>query len=211
MDKKTSNAEKFWNRMAGRFDKQAKNFKISENKTVIKAKKYLKPADIVLDYGCANGIISFEIAGFVKEVRGLDFSSGMIEIANRKKDELKIENIDFIRGTIFDVRYEKESFDLILASDILHLVENTPGVVHRINELLKPEGMVITATATMGETNSFIKVIFSLLNKIGLAPQLNYFKMGDVEALITNGNFEIIETESLNKSNTEYFVAAKKI
>ena len=197
--------------MAGQFEKRASKSKIAENKTLINAKKYLKASDIVLDYGCATGLFSIELAGSVKKVHGLDFSSRMIEMANRKKDELKIENIDFARGTIFDGRYEKESFDIIFASDILHLVEDAPKVVRRLNELLKPGGMIITATATMGEMNSFIKVIFSLLNKIGLVPKLSYFKMRDVEALIANGGFQIIETEILNKNNTEYFAAGKKI
>jgi 2-polyprenyl-3-methyl-5-hydroxy-6-metoxy-1,4-benzoquinol methylase len=204
-------SEKFWNRMAGQFERRANNSKISENKTLIKTKKFLKASDIVLDYGCATGIFSIEIAGCVKKVHGLDFSSRMIEMANRKKDELKIENIDYAIGTIFDCRFEKESFDLLLASHILHLVEDAPKVIQRMNELLKPGGMVITATATMGETKSFIKAIFSFLNKIGLVPRISYYKRKDVEDIITNGNFQIVEIESLNKNNTEYFIAAKKI
>lgn len=195
---------------AGQFERRANNSKLSENKTLIKTREYLNSSDFVLDYGCATGIFSIEIAQCVKKVHGLDFSYRMIEMANRKKEGLKIDNIDFVQGTIFDRRFEKETFNVILASDILHLVENAPGVVKRINELLKPGGMFISATATMGELNPFINIIMSLLSKIGLIPRLNYFKKQDVENLIANGNFQIIETEYTNKSNIEYLIAAKK-
>ena len=122
-------SEKFWDKSSNKFDKRAKHFELTTIKTVENTKKYLNVNDIVLDYGCATGIITYEIADNVKEIHGIDISSKMIEVAKRKSDERKIKNIDFAQATIFDERYTRESFDVILALNIIHLVENTQKVM----------------------------------------------------------------------------------
>lgn len=202
--------EKFWNRMAGQFDKRAKHFEQSHIKTIEKIKKHLKDSDVVLDYGCATGTIAFELASNVKMIHGIDFSYKMIDFAKEKGEENKIENVDFTKAVIFDERYQKESFDVIMALNILHLVEDAEKAVQRINELLKPGGILITATASMGEMKTFLHVVLLLLTKIGLVPKIRFFKIPELEYLITNGNFQIIDAECLNMNKTEYFIAAKK-
>ncbi len=48
--------------------------------------------------------------------------------------------------------------------------------------------------------------------KIGILPYIRFFKIPELKDLITQGNFQIIETEILSQSPaTEYFIAAKKI
>ncbi len=203
-------SEKFWDKIAIKFDNRSKHF---EHPPVEKTKHYLKDGDIVLDYGCATGTVANEIADNVKRILGIDLSSKMIEFAKRKTGERKIDNIDFEQSTIFDERYKPESFDVILAFNILHLLENTPKVLQRINELLKPGGLIISATACMGE-KTFLNILqvllFSALIKLGMVPNMKFFKISELEDSITNGNFKIIEMRSLN-SSSNFFIVAKKI
>jgi 2-polyprenyl-3-methyl-5-hydroxy-6-metoxy-1,4-benzoquinol methylase len=134
----------------------------------------------------------------VKEIHGIDISSKMIEAAKGKADERKIENIDFAQATIFDERYRRESFDVILALNIMHLVEDTQKVMQRINELLKPGGLIISSTACLGEKKTFLSILLSipifLLIKIGIPPYLRSFKIPELEDSITKENFQIVET-----------------
>ena len=206
--------EMFWDMISNGFDKQAKNKGLEQIhvKMVENAKKCLNICDIVLDYGCATGTVAIEIADKVKEIHGIDISSKMIGAAKRKAAERKIENIDFAQSTIFDERLKRESFDVVLALGILHLVEDRQKVIKRINELLKPGGLVISATECMGEKKSFITILLFLLMKIGLFPSMiRFFKVSELEDSITNGNFQIVQTESLAHSPVNYFIVAKKI
>lgn len=204
------NPENFWNRMAGQFDKRAKQYELTHTETTGKIKKHLRDSNIVLDYGCATGRIAFELAPYVKEIHGIDFSFKMIDLAKRNAGESKIENVDFTKATVFDEIFQRESFDVVLALNILHLVEDAEKALQRIDELLKPGGMLITTTATMGELKTYIKVIIRFLIKAGLAPKIRFFKILELENLISDGNFQIIEAECLNRNKTEYFIAAKK-
>jgi 2-polyprenyl-3-methyl-5-hydroxy-6-metoxy-1,4-benzoquinol methylase len=202
-------SEKFWDKTANKYDQEEKKDEEIRIKIIEKTKKYLKISDNVLDYGCGTGLISNEIADNVKMIHAIDTSSKMIEIAKKKADRRKIENIDYVHSTIFDEKYKRSSFDVILVFYILHLLEDTHEVLQRINELLKPGGLIISATPCMGEKKTFLSTLLLLVSKIGLVPDIRSFKISELEDLIANGNFGIIETKSLTP--TECFIVAKKI
>ena len=211
-DPQTKKSEKFWDLVSDDFDKQARAEEKSGSQTHIRTventKKYLRESDNVLDYGCATGTVALEIAHNVKEVHGIDISSKMIEIAQRKASEWKTGKPDFVQTTIFDNRLKRESFDVILAFNILHFSEDTPKVMQRIRELLKPGGLFISATPCQGETNSFLGILLFLVTKMGIIPPMRFYKIPELEDFVIGGNFHIVETECLNP--TEYFMVAKK-
>lgn len=156
------------------------------------------------------GKISNEIADNVKVIHALDISSKMIEIAKIKADGLRIENIEYAHSTIFDERFKKDSYDVILVFYVLHLLEDTHKVMQRINELLKPGGLIISVTPCMGE-KTLVGTPLLILSKFGLVPNLSLWKIPELIDLIAKGNFKIVETECLLQSSPEYFIAAKKI
>jgi len=135
----------------------------------------------------------------------------MIDIAKRKTSERKIENINFSKTDILDVRYKKESFDVILAFNILYLLSDVHKIIERINELLKPEGLFISATDCLGEKKTLLNRLKYFLSKIGILPFMKMLKISELENIIITGNFKIIETEILNNTTPNYFVVSRKI
>ncbi len=205
-------SEKFWDKAAKGFTDQEQQTQLSENKDFITTLKYLNIDDTVLDYGCATGIISNAIADKVKEIHAIDISSRMIEIAKRKASERNIENINYTQATIYDERYQKESFNVILAFRILHMLENPRVVVRRINELLKPGGVFISVTTCMGSLKAFLGVPLFLLRKIGIIPlHLNLFKLPELQGIISSGDFQIVEYERMDDTVPNYCIVARKL
>ena len=70
--------DKFWDLLAKNYDDE-----VGEQTTKL-TKKYLRKNDTVLDYGCARGAYTIALAGDVKEIRGIDISPKMIELAKKK-------------------------------------------------------------------------------------------------------------------------------
>ncbi len=134
----------------------------------------------------------------------------MIDVAQRIADERKIENMNFAKTTIFDDRYERESFNVITAFNILHLLEDSKEVIERINELLKPGGLFISETPCLGEKKSVLGAFLFILSKFRLIPYMNSLKFSELEDLLTERKFQIIETEDLQQKQTNYFIVAKK-
>ncbi|HMB23046.1 MAG: class I SAM-dependent methyltransferase [Chloroflexota bacterium] len=207
-------SETMWDRLAKNWDTPGVSLGENDLKIIEKVKKYLSAGDRVLDYGCATGSIALEIANTAGMVCGIDLSAKMIEIAGQKADERKIKNIEFVHATIFDESLKVGSFDLILALSILHLLENPTQVMNRINQLLKPGGLFISATPCLGEkkfVSLLINIPVSLLSKIGILPHINFFSVHGLRGSIANQNFQIIECESLSvRPITEHFVVARK-
>jgi 2-polyprenyl-3-methyl-5-hydroxy-6-metoxy-1,4-benzoquinol methylase len=162
-----------------------------------------------LDYGCGPCTITIEIAESAKTMHTIDISSGMIEVAKGKAAQRSIENLDFEQSNLLDERYKKEPFNVILASNILHFIEDTAKVLSRINDLLKPGGLFISATVCLGERKTFLSTMMFFLTKIGIIPKMNFFKISELENLIANGNFTIVNIESLSRI-PDCFIVAKK-
>lgn len=209
-----NNTEKFWDKASIKLDRRSPKIDQTEIKTLENTIKYLDVNDIVLDFGCATGTMAIEIADNVKKIHGIDISLKMIDAAKRKADERKIENIHFAQSTIFDERYKRETFDVILAFNILHFFKDTQKVMARINELLKPKGLLVSVTPCLREKKSLINILIFLLvllqTKMGIVPYIRFFKISEFEDSIANANFQIVETKSLHSPGEQYFIVARK-
>ena len=187
----------------GRKKNEPINLKIIE-----KTKNLINSSDTVLDFGCGSGSAAIAIASSVKKINGIDISYKMIELAKGKAEEHKVRNIDFVQATIFDEKLKPESFGVILCFYLFHLLEDTPRVMQRINDLLKPGGLIISATPCIRGT--YFGFLLSPISKIGLIPPITTFNISELEKLMTGQDFDIVAVECLHKSGRQYFMVAKK-
>lgn len=211
----TTKAEKFWDKQAKRYDRGEMEFAHVYSDIIAKTSLYLNVTDNVLDYGCATGTKTIELAGKVSHIHGIDISIEMIREANKKRDKANIDNISFSRGTIFEAGLDDASYDSIIAFGILHLLEDSDRVIRRINELLKPGGYFISTTACFKEQMTWQKSLefkaYHYLKKLGAFPlHLNMFNTSDVKQLIEDHNFQIIVAEKLFSGISSVFIVARK-
>lgn len=211
-----SKTEKFWDSASKNYDKTEERFEYIHNKSRENTKRYLKDSDTVLDYGCGTGTASCQFSGLVKEIHAIDISSKMIEIANEKAAASKIENVRFEQSDIFDKKYSNESYDVILALNMLHTVTSPRDVMRRINELLKPEGVFISVTPCLRQKMSFlvnlqIRLVW-VLCKTGLIPiPIRRITSSEVDDLLEIAELQTVESEEIYKGASSYFVVVKKL
>ncbi|WP_432452009.1 class I SAM-dependent methyltransferase [Agarivorans sp. QJM3NY_29] len=211
-----SKPEEFWDGASTKYDKTEERFEYIHSKSRENTRKFLKDSDTVLDYGCGTGTSACQFSSQVKEVHAIDISSKMIEIAREKSAAEKIENVRFEQSDIFDSKYSKESYDVILAFNMLHTVSSPEDVVLRISELLKPEGLFISVTPCLRQKMSFLVnlqiQLVRILCKLGLIPiPIRRITSSDVESILEAGGFQTVESEEIYKDASSYFVVAKKL
>jgi ubiquinone/menaquinone biosynthesis C-methylase UbiE len=206
----------FWDKQAKKFDDNEKQFEHASRKLIAGTKEYLNANDNVLDFGCATGTKTLELADAVKHIHGLDISAEMISEATKKKNKVNVKNVSFSQGTIFNNDLEKTSFDKIIAFAIIHLMEDSEKVIQRIHELLKPGGLFISTTACFKDKMYFkTRLEFTthlFMKRLGIFPlHLNMFKTSDIEQLINRQNFNIVKAEKLffNGMTLNFIVAEK--
>jgi hypothetical protein len=84
-------------------------------------------------------------------------------------------------------------------------------MIKRIQELLKPGGMIVSATECMTEKKSSITSLLSFLMKIGIFPiSLKFFTVAELEDSVTGAGLRIIERDIMADNPVSCFIAAKK-
>lgn len=207
---KMKSAKEFWDKEAENYDKEEEKDRFIYENAVERTKKYLKKTDTVMDYGCGTGLVANKIADCVRLVHGIDISSKMLEIAEQKSENSKIDNISYACTTLFDDNYMEGAFDVILAFYVLHLSEDIEKVMERLNKLLKPGGLMISATPCMKDTPFYGSLLF-LGGKLGLIPKIKPYEPSKLENIMVETKFEIVETTCLRQKTREYFIVAKKL
>lgn len=206
-----NNNIKFWDKLSGSYDKQIeKLFPNAYKKMIEYTIKYLKHSDTVLDIGCGTGITTIEMSKYVKEIHALDVSKKMLNIAKDKSFKNKINNIIFYQKNIFSKDISKQSYDVIIAFNILCYIPDDDAFIKRAYELLKDGGLFISVTDCLGEKETTVVKFKKILSKIGIIPNTNMYTITELNNKINNCNFEILQNENLHTIPPNYYIIAKK-
>lgn len=211
-EKRTMNrSEKFWDRIANMYAKQpVSDMEIYKFKHQ-KIKSVLSPDDMVFDYGCGTASMSIELSSHVKGIHAIDISSKMLEIANQRINGKNIKNIKVTKSSISDFDFIPGAYDVVLAVNIFHFIDEPGSDLNRVSKMLKRDGILITETPCMGEHKRFANYLMYYLGKIGLIPKLNMLTFESFENFLSESGFGIIYKKNLSKTPRDYFVIARKI
>ena len=153
----------------------------------------------LLDIGCGGGLIAEPMSRLGANVTGIDASLNNIKIAksHSKKNNLKINYLN----TSPEQFSNGQEFDVILNLEIIEHVEDVNLYFKSCAKLLKKNGIMFTATLNRTIT-SYIKAIVGaeyILRwlPIGTHDWNKFLKPKEVEKMISNLNFSILETKGL--------------
>jgi hypothetical protein len=94
------------------------------------------------------------------------------------------------------------------------LLEDAPKALRRIDELLKPGGLLISVTPCLGEKRTLpirsLMLLVRLASRLGLIPYVWRCTIGDLQESMDAAGLVTIEIEELVHSTSEYFVVAQK-
>jgi 2-polyprenyl-3-methyl-5-hydroxy-6-metoxy-1,4-benzoquinol methylase len=109
-------------------------------------------------------------------IEAIDISAGMLEFVQQQANENAITNVNSRQISIFDQQLNEESFDVIIAFNVLHYMNDTPALMLRLNSLLKPNGVFISSTACLKEKKRLVRFAVYPFMKLGLIPQIKFYK-----------------------------------
>jgi SAM-dependent methyltransferase len=98
----------------------------------------------VLDVGCGNGLILYNLRTRYSELYGIELSTARIETARRTLEGLPARigagNIEA------GLDFESSFFDRIICADVLEHVVNVWPALQELHRLLKPQGQLVLTT-----------------------------------------------------------------
>lgn len=204
-------AEEFWDRRAQVYDAQVgPQYEEAYRKTAERFRHYLKPTDRVLDFACGTGIVTLAVASAAASVRAIDISEEMIKRAEKKRVAQGTENVTFEQLDLFDASLVPESFDAVLACNVLLYLENRSEVLARIRSLLKPEGCFLSVSDCLGEGFTRERMMKWIEYKRGKRPYVAFDTMRSLEQAVADAGFTVLARENLFPAPPNLFLAAKK-
>lgn len=142
----------FWNRYSRLYD-----FEINHTSKAAYVEMYrlmslrlAKDMD-VLELATGTGLISINIAPFVRSIEATDFSPKMIDAAKKKNIPA---NLRFSVQDAAALPYSENTFDAAIISNALHIMPEPVKVMKNIARVLKPNGVLIAPNFSHGHLNN---------------------------------------------------------
>jgi 2-polyprenyl-3-methyl-5-hydroxy-6-metoxy-1,4-benzoquinol methylase len=201
---------KFWNRLADRYAKKPVADEAAYAATLERVRAHLRPEDAVLELGCGTGTTALALAGSARTILATDYSERMIAIATAKARASGVGRVEFRTTTVEDAALERSSFDVVMAMNLLHLVEDLGAFLQRAHELIRPGGLFVSKTPCVGEQGLLLRVVIPVMRALGFAPYVNFVTEASLTADIGEAGFDVVETGMYPEKSRSFFVVAQK-
>lgn len=100
----------------------------------------------VFDMGCGTGEYAFWYSmNGARKVVGIDLSEGSLEIAQRRQEQLKLKNIEFLKMDALNCEFPDNFFDYSFSVGVLHHTGDPFRGFEQLVRVTKPGGIIIVS------------------------------------------------------------------
>lgn len=202
---------KFWDGVARRYAKKPIQDMATYEAMLDRTRHYLNADMRVLEIGCGTGTTALKLAGDVAHMTGSDVSGEMIAIAKEKTLIEDVTNADFVQAGVGAPGVRGAPFDAVLAFNLLHLIEDLPAALKHVHGLLKLDGVFISKTTCLKGESLLYPVMIPVMQWLGKAPYVRFLTRPELEAMIGEAGFELVEAFDYPTKPPGRFVVAKRV
>ncbi len=201
----------FWDRIAERYAKRPVSDEASYQHKLARTRAYFRPDMDVLEIGCGTGSTAIAHAPYVGHIHATDISPAMIEIARTKAST--VSNVDFEVASIETLQIPDGSLDMVLALNVLHLLDDDHAAIARIDRMLKPGGLFVTSTPCLRDARKYVALL-ALIGPPGrwlglIPPKIRMYTCDALIATLTDAGFSIEEQWRPAVDKAVFIVARK--
>lgn len=111
----------------------------------VKSRVPLTPETDVLDFGCGTGLLSLALQPFVRNVTGVDSSSGMLSELAGKIQQQGVSNVNTLHLDVEQGDVLSGSYHLVVSSMTLHHIPQVGQLFDQFKNILMPGGHLAVA------------------------------------------------------------------
>ncbi len=198
----------FWDKRAESYAKSPVGDEETYKEKLETTQRYFDTDSQVFEFGCGTGTTALHHAPFVGNIIATDISPNMIEIARNKAADADIGNIQFQCSTLEDFEAADSSFDVVMAHNILHLLEDPERAIKIVYQLLKPGGVFVTSTVCLADSFSHWRILLLVGKIFGKLPYVNVLERETLKGYFSDTGFEL--DLEWNRKKQAAFIVLKK-
>lgn len=143
---------RFWERHATGYDRSMALFGGPLPRVCALTADGVAGARRVLEVAAGTGLITAAIAPRVEHLIATDYAEPMLAALRRRVAEAGWSNVDCVFGDLYALAYPPESFDAVVAANVLHLVPDLGAALAALQRVVRPGGTLIAPTFCHAET-----------------------------------------------------------
>jgi ubiquinone/menaquinone biosynthesis C-methylase UbiE len=137
-----------------------------------------------------------------------------ITLAENKAQINRIQNVTFRVADTYSLPFGDENFDVVLLTNLLHIVAETVSVLQEARRLLRPDGVLAAVTDCMAEPGPFKNWLQALgiraMKLFGNIKYFHFFHKSDLKDLLKNNGFLIQKEAEFHNAPVNYYLTAIK-
>lgn len=134
----------------------------------------IKRGDKVLECAGGTGELSLAAAEKAGFVFCTDNSEKMLDVAREKAEKRGFENVRFGRQNIFKIAADDEEYDVTIAGNVLHLLDNPENAVRELYRVTKRGGRILLPTFVTRASSAFTKATLKIYELLGYNPSAEF-------------------------------------
>lgn len=200
----------FWDKRAKKYDNRVQNHDALYVRSIEAVKSMLSASDVALDLGCASGEYSLDLARFVRRIHGIDTSTRMIALATQKARDRSVDNATFAPVDVFDRSLDARGYSIVLAFNLLHLVDDIRAVMGRVHMLLPTGGLFISHTPCLSDAGLPFRLFVAFAQTVKMVPPILSLTASELKAGIAGTGFDIAESAVWDRKKAMQWIVARK-
>ncbi len=180
----------------GRFIGWLLSFKNNDRVNWTFEKLQLKPSDILLEIGYGPGVTLKKVANNLTSgfIAGIDHSEIMhAQASRRNREHIEKANVKLECGTVWDLKYPENHFDIIYGSNVHFFWKNPTKEFKQLVRLIKTDGRLVMVfqprwIKTEDEVKQVADKIKIQYEEVGLINiEIDFKKMSPVTCIYISG------------------------
>lgn len=204
------NSDTFWDSAADKYARRPVGDEAAYAQTLDRTREHLAPDHHVLEIGCGTGTTALKLAPSVAHITATDISRRMIEIAQSKARDQNIDTVTFSKMTLDQIATRSAQYDVVMGFNVLHLIDAPTEAIAILRDALKPGGVFISKTPCLAEKTALLRPLIWVLQKLGKAPLVHFLGYVELDDMMRNAGFELIETGIYPTKTGSRFIVAKR-
>lgn len=190
MAKENTN-KSFWERVARIYTRFMSGNDVVYDAICEHLKKYIDNEKLVLELACGTGQITYRMAGKAKSWVATDYSENMVrEAKGRNTGDARCSNLSFCVQDATRLTYEKETFDVVVIANALHIMPNPDAALKEIYRVLKKDGILFAPTFVYEK--GYSKIFIWMMERFGFKTCHKWQKR-ELAAYVSGRGFHVAE------------------